>query len=54
VTLDKLYKEYKKGRAPAAVLELWEGLALHLQKVVEVNSSYRSDLAKYVISAILV
>jgi hypothetical protein len=49
VTLDKLYKEYKKGQVPSVVLELWEGLALHLQKVLEVNSSYRTDLAGYVL-----
>eukprot|EP01034_Spumella_vulgaris_P023191 gene23191-29386_t len=53
VTLDKLKKEHKKGRSPAAAVELWEGLAAHLQKVVEINSAYKADLTSCFVGALV-
>lgn len=38
VTIDKLKKEYKKN-GPPGILQLWEAIASHLQKLVEANIS---------------
>lgn len=46
--MEKLKKEYKKtGAEGAAVLELWNLLAGHLQAIVEANSSQLDYLSRY-------
>lgn len=45
MTLDKLKKEHKKLPSPGPVLEMWECMTSHLQKLVEANSTYLTTLS---------
>ncbi len=48
VTLDKLRKEHRKhGSHPSSVVELWDSLTQHLQKLVESHSAALSHLSRF-------